>query len=67
VTETHVGNGFPRLRDTPVSGKRVPWTQVHIFRVADGQLAEHWAVRDDYALVEAIVGAGPLVAPPRGE
>jgi predicted ester cyclase len=64
LTATHIGNGFPRIRDIPVSEKRVPWTQVHIFRVVDGRLSEHWAVRDDYALVEAIVGRGPLVAPP---
>ena len=35
-----------------------------MFRIADGLLAEHWAVRDDYALVEAIVGRGPLAHPP---
>ena len=67
LTATHIGNGFPRIRDIPVSEKRVPWTQVHIFRVVDGRLSEHWAVRDDYALVEAIVGRGPLVAPPIAE
>lgn len=64
LTATYIGNGFPRLRDIPVTGQRVTWPQVHIFRVADGLLAEHWAVRDDYATVEAAVGRGPLVGPP---
>jgi predicted ester cyclase len=63
VTATHVGGGFPRLRGIPVTGKRVAWPQVHIFRVTGGLLAEHWAVRDDYAMVEAIVGGGPLAPP----
>ena len=64
LTATHIGGGFPRLRNIPVSNKRVAWPQVHVFRIADGLLAEHWAVRDDYALVEAIVGRGPLAPPP---
>ena len=63
VTATHVGAGLPRIRDLAITGKRVPWTQVHIFRVAEGKITEHWAVRDDYGMVESIVGSGPLVAP----
>ena len=67
VTATHVGSGFPRLRGIAVTGKRVAWPQVHIFRCSGGLLAEHWAVRDDYAMVEAIVGGGPLAAPPHAD
>ncbi len=63
MTVTHVGSAFPRLRDVPVTHKRVPWDQVHFFRLVDGEILEHWAVRDDYAMVKALVGAGPLVAP----
>jgi hypothetical protein len=42
-----------------VTHKRVPWDQIHVFRLVDGEILEHWAVRDDYAMVEALVGAGP--------
>ena len=51
---THVGNGLPRLRleDVPVRGLAARWDQVHIFRIADELVVEHWAVRDDYALIE---------------
>ena len=59
ATARHIGDGFPRLKGLPVTGTRVSWEQVHRFRVADERLVEHWAVRDDYALVEAIAG-GPL-------
>jgi predicted ester cyclase len=54
VRGTHVGNGLPRLRleDVPVRGLAVAWDQVHFFRVADELVVEHWAVRDDYALIE---------------
>lgn len=50
VTATHVGAGFPRLRDVSVTGKRVAWMHVHIFRVSDGRITEHRAVRDDYGM-----------------
>lgn len=53
ATARHIGGGFLRLRSLPVTGKRVSWEQVHRFRVADERLVEHWAVSDDYALVEA--------------
>ena len=33
--------------DRPPSGRPVAATQSHGFRVADGQLVEHWANRDD--------------------
>ena len=51
---THVGNGFPRLAGLPVKGNRVSWPQVHIFRFADGLVVEHWAVRDDAALLDSV-------------
>jgi ketosteroid isomerase-like protein len=31
----------------PPTGKKFAGRQVHWYRVADGKLAEHWAVRDD--------------------
>ena len=30
------------------------WKQLHVFAVEDGRLTEHWAVRDDLRLIEAI-------------
>lgn len=40
---THEGE----LMGIPPTGERFAAQQVHWFRVADGKLAEHWAVRDD--------------------
>ena len=31
----------------PPSGVRIELAQMHWYRVRDGQLVEHWAVRDD--------------------
>lgn len=41
VTVTHVGSAFPRLRHLAVTHKRVPWDQVHVFRIAKGEVSEH--------------------------
>ena len=43
----HIGNGFPRLKGLPIKENRVTWPQVHIFRLKDDLVVEHWAVRDD--------------------
>ena len=50
----HIGNGFPRLKGLPVTGNQVAWPQVHIFRFAEGLAVEHWAVRDDAAMLDAV-------------
>jgi predicted ester cyclase len=50
----HVGNGFPRLAGLTVSGNQVSWPQVHVFRFDDGLVVEHWAVRDDAAMLDAV-------------
>ena len=51
---THVGNGFPRMAGLPIKGAQVALTQVHIFRVDEDRVVEHWAVRDDYSMLEQI-------------
>lgn len=58
ITGTHRDSTMPLLRDVPASGNAVEWTYIHIWRVADGQVVEHWACRDDVGLL-AQVGAWP--------
>jgi predicted ester cyclase len=50
----HIGSAFPRLRGLPVLGNEICWNQVHIFRVCDGMVTEHWAVRDDAAMLDQV-------------
>jgi predicted ester cyclase len=57
VHATHVGSGFPWLQARPASGRRVAWKQVHIFRLTGDTIVEHWAVRDDLRVLEAIDAA----------
>ncbi len=47
----HRGSAMPLLTGVPVTGKPVRWTFIHIWRVADGLIAEHWACRDDVGLL----------------
>jgi predicted ester cyclase len=47
---THRQSTMPLLADVPVTGHPAAWTFIHIWRVADGMLVEHWACRDDMGL-----------------
>jgi lactoylglutathione lyase len=58
----HVDSTMPLLSGVPVTGADVSWTFMHLFRVADGQIVEHWACRDDLGLLQQ-VGAWPPPTP----
>ena len=45
---------MPLLADAPVSGRPTAWTFIHIWRVAEGLIVEHWACRDDMGLLEQL-------------
>jgi steroid delta-isomerase-like uncharacterized protein len=47
---THEGE----LWGIPPTGERFAAQQVHWFRVADGKVAEHWAVRGDLGMVRQL-------------
>jgi predicted ester cyclase len=51
---THRASTMPLLAGVPVSGRPAAWTFIHIWRVADGLLVEHWACRDDRGLLEQL-------------
>jgi lactoylglutathione lyase len=51
---THRASTMPLLADAPATGRSVAWTFIHIWRVADGMLVEHWACRDDMGLLEQL-------------
>ncbi len=60
----HIGNAFPQFAGQEPTGREIVAEAVHIFRVADGRLAEHWAVRDDLGVIRQIESPEPL-DPPR--
>lgn len=51
---THRGSTMPLLTGMPVSGRQTAWRFIHIWRVVDGMIVEHWACRDDMALLAQV-------------
>lgn len=51
---THRASTMPLLADAPVSGRPTAWTFIHLWRVADGLIVEHWACRDDMELLNQV-------------
>jgi lactoylglutathione lyase len=57
---THRGSSMPLLAGLDPTGEPVAWRFIHIWRVADGTIVEHWACRDDHGLVDRLrAGSGP--------
>jgi lactoylglutathione lyase len=50
----HRASTMPLLAGAPVTGRPAEWTFIHIWRVVDGMLVEHWACRDDLGLLEQL-------------
>ena len=50
----HRASSMPLLAGLPVTGRSATWTFIHIWRVVDGMLVEHWACRDDMGLREQL-------------
>jgi predicted ester cyclase len=62
-TGTHSGEvlHMPWAAIAP-TGKQVSWQSVRIYRIVDGKIAEHWAVRDDLTMLRQL-GAFPEADP----
>jgi predicted ester cyclase len=56
MTGTHAGLGGPE----PATGRSIDVRHVHRFRIGDGRIVEHWAIRDD---LRAMLQAGVLHRP----
>ena len=50
----HRASTMPLLAGAPVSGRPMTWTFIHLWRVDDGMIVEHWACRDDMGLLEQL-------------
>ena len=53
---THSGAPFPP--GIPASGKSVEWKEIHVYRCANGRIAEHWGVFDMLGMLQQL-GAIP--------
>ncbi|HIM47151.1 MAG TPA: ester cyclase, partial [Alphaproteobacteria bacterium] len=52
VTATHQGEQF----GIPATGKQAAWTELHVFRIVDGKIAEHWVEANLLGLMQQIQG-----------
>lgn len=51
---THRASTMPLLSGIAASRRPVAWTFIHLWRVADAMIVEHWACRDDDGLLEQL-------------
>lgn len=47
---THQGD----FMGIPATGKSVSWPEIHIVRLADGKIAEHWAIVDRLGMMQQL-------------
>ena len=52
---THQGSALPLFAGIKPAGRRVEWQFIHIFRVRDGKIVEHWAQRNDLEVREQLL------------
>lgn len=45
----------------PATGKRASWTEIHIVRLKDGKIVEHWASVDQLGMLQQL-GLAPVAA-----
>ena len=55
----HRSSTMPLLSGADVTNLPVSWTYIHIWRVADGVVVEHWACRDDVGLLRQVGASRP--------
>ena len=63
VRGVHQASTMPLLEGTNPTGVEVSWTFIHIWRVVEDQIVEHWACRDDLGLLHQIGAWPPRAAP----
>jgi predicted ester cyclase len=54
----HRASSMPLLAPLRPSGRAAAWTFIHLWRVVDGLIVEHWACRDDMGLIEQLAPDG---------
>lgn len=53
LTATHKGR-FPGFLEMPPTGNSICQRQIHILRVQNHQIVEHWVIRDDMAMMQQL-------------
>ncbi len=59
ICGTHTGPFEMKLMNIPATGREISTEQIHVFRIANGKVLEHWAGRDDIGFLRQL-GALPF-------
>jgi predicted ester cyclase len=54
VRLTLTGTNQGEFQGRPPTGKRVAQPQMHVFRLFEGKMVEHWEVRDDLSMMQQL-------------
>lgn len=56
VVQRGTGTGTMKgdMLGMPATGKRATWSEIHILRVKDGKIAEHWALTDQVGMMQQL-------------
>jgi steroid delta-isomerase-like uncharacterized protein len=52
--QTLLGTHKSQFMGIPPTGKRVTWTQILIFRIADNKIVEEWSERDQMGMMQQL-------------
>jgi steroid delta-isomerase-like uncharacterized protein len=63
VRGTQTGPLEMKLFPLPASGRQVSTEHIHVFRIAGDRLVEHWAGRDDIAMLRQLGHLPAVIAP----
>lgn len=51
---SHRSSTMPLLAGTVADGRPVAWRFMHLWRISNGMVVEHWACRDDMGVIEQL-------------
>ena len=54
VRLTLTGTNQGEFQGRPPTGERIAQPQMHVFRLFDGKMVEHWEVRDDLSMMQQL-------------
>ncbi len=56
VVQRGTGTGTMKgdMLGMPATGKRATWSEIHILRIKDGKIAEHWALTDQIGMLQQL-------------
>lgn len=65
VAQRGIGTGTMKgdMLGMPATGKSATWSEIHILRVKDGKIVEHWALTDQVGMLQQL---GLMPSPGQG-